>query len=131
MQTLLAQVGESHRAIGVVRKGAALARSCSVRASSSVYRANRNLALIDLMFAGMRGRSISFQPRRLCGSESVFKVHAKGGRDRLAFVVNDETERIQQGYRPILETPGANVFQLRGWQPSSLSFSETQESSGK
>lgn len=98
MRTLLAQAGRSHPAIGVRRKGAALARSRSLLASSQTYRALRNLTLIDLMFAtGMRvGEVSSLDVEDFMVTESVFRVHGKGGRYRLAFVVDEQTVCIQR-----------------------------------
>lgn len=66
--------------------------------SSRDYRSIRNLALVDLLFAtGMRvGEVSSLDLRDFVADEGVFKVRGKGGRDRLAFVVDKETLRIQR-----------------------------------
>lgn len=68
------------------------------RASSRDYRSIRNLALVDLLFAtGMRvGEVSALDLRDFLVEEGVFKVRGKGGRDRLAFVVDKETVRIQR-----------------------------------
>ena len=70
------------------------------KASSWEYRALRDLALVDLLFAtGVRVGEVSalntcdFSPR-----EAVFRVQGKGGRDRLAFVVDEQTVRIQRAH---------------------------------
>ena len=70
------------------------------QASTCGYRALRNLALIDLMFAtGMRvGEVSSLDVRDFLVEEGVFRVQGKGGRDRLAFVVDKETVHIQREY---------------------------------
>jgi site-specific recombinase XerD len=62
------------------------------------YRALRNLALVDLLFAtGMRvGEVSALNLEDFSSSEAVFRVKGKGGRDRLAFVVDEQTLRIQQ-----------------------------------
>jgi site-specific recombinase XerD len=53
---LLAYASQWHN-IKITRKGSVLARGPNTRSSSREYRAIRNLALVDLLFAtGMRGR---------------------------------------------------------------------------
>lgn len=66
--------------------------------SSRDYRSIRNLALVDLLFAtGMRvGEVSTLDLRDFIVEEAVFKVRGKGGRDRLAFIVDKETLRIQR-----------------------------------
>jgi site-specific recombinase XerD len=61
------------------------------------YSALRNLALLDLLFAtGMRvGEASALDVRDFLVEEAVFRVQGKGGRDRVACVVDDETVRIQ------------------------------------
>jgi integrase/recombinase XerD len=100
MGTLLAQAGRNHLAADVPRKGASLARSRRAHASSRDYRGLRNLALIDLMFAtGMRvGEVSALDVADFVAAESVFRVQGKGGRDRLAFVVDEQTVRIQRDH---------------------------------
>jgi integrase/recombinase XerD len=97
MQGLLAHASQSHLS-GVPRKGSVLARRSLTRSSSGEYRNLRNLALIDLLFAtGMRVGEVSslnisdFQP-----TELVFVVKGKGGRGRLAYVVDQQTILIQK-----------------------------------
>jgi integrase/recombinase XerD len=62
------------------------------------YRSIRNLALLDLMFAtGMRvGEVSSLDIQDFVIEENRFKVQGKGGIDRLAFVVDEQSVRIQQ-----------------------------------
>lgn len=66
--------------------------------SFRTYRALRNLALVDLLFAtGMRvGEASALDVRDFVLEEAVFRVQGKGGRDRLAFVVDEETVRVQE-----------------------------------
>jgi integrase/recombinase XerD len=66
--------------------------------SSRSYRALRNLAIIDLLFAtGMRvGEVSSLDVRDFLVEDGVFRVQGKGGRDRLAYVVDKETVHIQR-----------------------------------
>ncbi len=101
MRTLLAQAGRNHSVIDVPRKGAALARGRASRASSRSYRALRNFALVDLLFAtGMRvGEASALDFEDFVVDESVFRVQGKGGRDRLAFVVDEQIVRIQREHR--------------------------------
>ena len=70
------------------------------KASSCDYRALRNLALIDLLFAtGMRvGETSALDIRDFFVREAAFRVQGKGGRDRLAFIVDEETVRIQRAH---------------------------------
>lgn len=99
MGDLLAQARQNHRAAKVPRKGAALAKGKKVGSARS-YRALRNLALVDLLFAtGMRvGEVSALNLGDFAVAESVFKVSGKGGRDRLAFVVDEQTVRIQRDH---------------------------------
>jgi site-specific recombinase XerD len=87
----------------------------SLRASSSEYRSLRNLALVDLLFAtGLRvGEVSSLNVQDFFTKESVFRVKGKGGRDRLAVVVDEETVRLQRKYleaRQRIETRSAALF---------------------
>jgi site-specific recombinase XerD len=68
------------------------------KASSCDYRALRDLALIDLLFAtGIRvGEASALDIRDFFWREAAFRVQGKGRRDRLAFVVDEETMQIQR-----------------------------------
>lgn len=86
-----------------------------LRVSSPGYRSLRNLALVDLLFAtGMRvGEVSSLNIQDFFTSESVFRVKGKGGRDRLAVVVDEETVRVQRQYlevRKRIETRSPALF---------------------
>lgn len=98
MRDLLAQARQNQCAAEVPRKGSALAKTKDPGASARSYRALRNLALLDLLFAtGMRvGEVSALNLRDFAVAESVFKVSGKGGRDRLAFVVDEQTVQIQR-----------------------------------
>jgi site-specific recombinase XerD len=74
-------------------------------ASSPEYRSLRNLALVDLLFAtGLRvGEASSLNVQDFFVRESVFRVKGKGGRDRLAVVVDEETVRVQRKYLEVRE----------------------------
>lgn len=62
------------------------------------YRTLRNSALVDLLFAtGVRvGEVATLDLADYLVKEAVFKIHGKGGRDRLAFAVDKNTRQIQQ-----------------------------------
>lgn len=68
------------------------------QASSRPYRALRNLALLDLLFAtGIRvGEASALDVQDFITEEASFRVRGKGGRERLACVVDEETLRVQQ-----------------------------------
>jgi integrase/recombinase XerD len=100
IRDLLAQAKQNHRAAEASRKGPALAKCSDPGASARSYRALRNLALVDLLFAtGMRVGEVSrLNLGDFAVAESVFKVSGKGGRDRLAFVVDEQTVLIQRDH---------------------------------
>jgi integrase/recombinase XerD len=70
------------------------------KASCRSYRALRDLALVDILFAtGMRvGEVSALDIRDYFIREAVFRVQGKGGRDRLAFVVDEQTVQIQRAH---------------------------------
>jgi site-specific recombinase XerD len=72
----------------------------SLGASDLPYRKLRNMALVDLFFAtGMRvGEVSSLDVKDFSPQDAVFRVHGKGGRDRLAFTVDQNTLEIQRKY---------------------------------
>lgn len=98
MKGLLAHAGRRHDAELVPPKASVLARGQATRSSSREYRALRNLALVDLLFAtGMRvGEASSLDVEDFLLAELVFRVQGKGGRDRLAYVVDEQTVLIQR-----------------------------------
>lgn len=115
MQGLLSHAGRRHDAERVLRKGSVLARSQSARSSSREYRALRNLALVDLLFAtGIRvGEASSLDIEDFLVTELVFRVQGKGGRDRLAYVVDEQTVLIQRQHleaRLLLVTESPALF---------------------
>lgn len=94
---LFAQAKQNHSTQNVPRKGSVIAKGCSALRS---YRGIRNLALIDLLFAtGMRvGEVSSLNLSDFVIAESFFRVKGKGGRDRLAYIVDEQTVRIQRDH---------------------------------
>jgi integrase/recombinase XerD len=97
IKELLAEADREVRAANIRRKGFRLARNCRSRLTSKEYRALRNLALVDLLFAtGMRvGEASTLNLQDFTPCESVFRIRGKGGRDRLAHLVDEQTVRIQ------------------------------------
>src|SRR6266436_439625 len=95
---LLDQAKQSQSASLIPRKRSILAKGRMSGSSVRAYRALRNLALVDLLFAtGMRvGEGSSLNLEDFSIAEAVFRVKGKGGRERLAFVVDDQTMRIQR-----------------------------------
>jgi integrase/recombinase XerD len=92
-----------------------LQSSLKWKASSCGYRALRDLALIDLLFAtGIRvGEASALDIRDFFVREAAFRVQGKGGRDRLAFVVDEETVRIQRTHlaaRASIKTDSLALF---------------------
>lgn len=117
MRDLLEQALQNHSGTTDVGGGeaAAAAPLQAGNASSICYRARRNLALVDLLFAtGIRvGEAAALDTRDVRIRESVFRVQGKGGRDRLAFVVDKESVRIQREYlvaRKRIETDNPALF---------------------
>ena len=93
---LMTQASQSQS--GIARKGNVVARKRLKSELLNEYRAARNLALVDLLFAtGMRvGEVSALNLDDFVVAEAFFRVKGKGGRDRLAFVVDEQTVRIQQ-----------------------------------
>jgi site-specific recombinase XerD len=95
-QTLLAQARLQQSKGGETQRK----RLTSDRAqrSFSSYRALRNSALVDLLFAtGMRvGELSALDIKDFSVDEAIFRVQGKGGRDRLAFLVDKQTIHIQR-----------------------------------
>lgn len=100
IRALLAQSRRNYSVVEAEQNGTASSLARTGQASSRRYRVLRNLALIDLLFAtGMRvGEVSSLDVRDFLVEEGVFRVQGKGGRDRLAFVVDKETVNIQREY---------------------------------
>jgi len=114
IRELLAQAGREMQAMHVPRKGCKVARA-DRPSPSREYRALRNLALVDLLFAtGMRvGEASSLNVQDFTPSESVFRIRGKGGRDRVAYLVDEQTMRIQMkhlGARSQISTSSPALF---------------------
>lgn len=98
-QALLAQTRQQQSNLGDQAHIGDAHRDCAQRSFRS-YRAIRNSALLDLLFAtGMRvGEVSSLNIQDFSGDEGIFRVRGKGGRDRLAFIVDKDTIKIQRAH---------------------------------
>lgn len=98
MRGLLVQAKQNQSAVKVQRKASLIAKGRPQNMCLAEYRALRNLALVDLLFAtGMRvGEVSALNLEDFSPSEALFRVKGKGGRDRLAFVVDTHTLQIQE-----------------------------------
>jgi integrase/recombinase XerD len=115
IRALIAQAWRNYSVVQTGQNGNEATPTRNGQSSSRSYRALRNLALIDLLFAtGMRvGEVSSLNVRDFLVEESVFRVQGKGGRDRLAFVVDKETVHIQREYlkaRKLIQTETPALF---------------------
>jgi site-specific recombinase XerD len=115
IRSLLARARRNHSDVEVARQGEPVASPTTLTASSAGYLALRNLALVDLLFAtGMRvGEASSLDIRDFFVREAAFRVQGKGGRDRLAFAVDEETVRIQRAHldsRGHIKTESSALF---------------------
>ena len=115
IRTLLVQAGRADVSGEIQRKGPALAKHRELSGSFRNYRNLRNLALVDLLFAtGMRvGEASALDINDFNLVESVFRIKGKGGRHRLAFIVDKETIRIQRDHlelRALFESESKALF---------------------
>lgn len=101
MRSLLGRAWRNYLTVSTAQdESGALTRSGKWKASARDYRALRDLALVDILFAtGMRvGEASTLDVRDYFTREAVFRVQGKGGRDRLAFVVDEQTVQIQRAH---------------------------------
>jgi integrase/recombinase XerD len=101
MRSLLGRAWRNYLAVFIARdESGAVTNPGKRKASSCDYRALRDLALVDLLFAtGMRvGEVSALDVRDYFARDAVFRVQGKGGRDRLAFVVDEQTVQIQRAH---------------------------------
>ena len=98
-RSLLAQARQQQSNLGVEVQIGDMSKGRVQRPFRS-YRAIRNSALLDLLFAtGMRvGEVSSLNIEDFSGDEGIFRVSGKGGRDRLAFIVDKDTIQIQRAH---------------------------------
>jgi integrase/recombinase XerD len=115
MSALLSQARRTYSPTESNHKTEEATESLGEQFSFGRYGALRNLALVDLLFAtGMRvGEASALDVGDFLVEESVFRVQGKGGRHRLACVVDEETVRIQREHltaRRRFSTASAALF---------------------
>jgi integrase/recombinase XerD len=98
MRALLIQAGRSHSE-GASRVSESLLAQ-TARPLHGPYRAIRNLALVDILFAtGMRvGEVSALNITDFIVDEGMFKIKGKGGRARVGFAVDEKSLRIQKDH---------------------------------
>jgi integrase/recombinase XerD len=98
IRALLAQAWRNYSVVEADRDETGATPTGTGQSLTRSYRALRNLTIIDLLFAtGMRvGEVSSLDVRDFQVEEAVFRVQGKGGRDRLAFIVDKETVHTQR-----------------------------------
>jgi integrase/recombinase XerD len=115
MRSLLSRARRNYSEFWTGENGSPVTSSNIYIASSQDYQALRNLALVDLLFAtGMRvGEVSALDMRDFFAKDAVFSVQGKGGRQRLAYVVDDETVRIQRAHLEVrlrIKTENSALF---------------------
>lgn len=127
MKSLINQAHQKY----ILHKKEKLSQNKVIKASSCDYRILRNLALVELLFAtGMRvGEVSSIELQNFLIEESAFKITGKGGRERLAFIVDKVTIQIQQKYikiRAKIKTDSSALFlNSRGQRLSTQGIAKT------
>ena len=109
---LIAQANKASVALNSSAIGKGAQSSSSKRPVSSGYLGLRNVALLELLFAtGMRvGEVSAVNVQDFVCSDGVIKVKGKGGKERLAFIVDEVTISVLGDYlatrlRAKVETP--------------------------
>lgn len=115
VRSLIAQARHNYSNVRSDRNDARAISTKSSQASARIYRELRNLALVDILFAtGMRvGEVTTLDVQDFLVEEAIFRVRGKGGRDRLAFVVDEETIQFQRAHleaRRRIETESPALF---------------------
>jgi integrase/recombinase XerD len=115
VRSLLHQARRNHLVVKADQNGAQNAAVPPSQTFFRSYRELRNLALIDILFAtGMRvGEVSALDVQDYLVQEALFKVKGKGGRHRLAFLVDEETLRVQRAHlesRKRIETESSALF---------------------
>ncbi len=115
MKGLLIQAKQDHSITKNKKKDIKKSLNQMPKASAQDYRFLRNLALLELLFAtGMRvGEVSSIDIKDFFLEEALFKIKGKGGRERLAFIVDEITLQILREYleaRMKIETESSALF---------------------
>ena len=114
-RALLLQARRGNRVSKASKARAYLYKFKPLHPAERAYRKLRDLALIELLFAtGMRvGEVSSLDVKDFSSQEAVFRVRGKGGRDRLAFTVDQNTLEIQRKHlqsRLAIQTESPALF---------------------
>lgn len=98
MKALLVQASRTHSRAFPQIEESSLVRTAN--GSRAPYRAIRNLALVDILFAtGMRvGEVSALNVADFLVDEAMFKIKGKGGRARVGFAVDEKSLRIQKDH---------------------------------
>jgi integrase/recombinase XerD len=115
VRALLCEAQENYSVVKVSKNAVETTQVQFLRVSSDGYRALRNLAIVDILFAtGMRVGEVScLDVKDFLIEEAALKVQGKGGRDRLAFLADQETLRIQREHlevRKLIATESPALF---------------------
>ncbi|MBC7947445.1 MAG: tyrosine-type recombinase/integrase [Chitinophagaceae bacterium] len=115
MKGLLTQAQQDRSIISRQRKKRKENSTMTSKSSSQDYRTLRNLALLELLFAtGMRvGEVSSIDIKDFLAEEDIFRIKGKGGRERLAFIVDEVTLKILREHleaRMRIETENPALF---------------------
>jgi integrase/recombinase XerD len=115
MKELLTQAQQNHSITNRKQNKGKENSIPATKASSSDYRTLRNLALMELLFAtGMRvGEVSSIDIKDFLAEEDIFKINGKGGRERLAFIVDEVTLQILREHleaRMLIKTESPALF---------------------
>lgn len=113
MRSLLNQTQQNYAVLE--KRSTKAAERGKMRTSARDYLALRNVALLELLFAsGMRvGEVSAVNVRDFLASEGSLRVQGKGGKERLAFIVDKITIRVLNEYLQIrnkFKTESAALF---------------------
>ena len=115
IQNLLAQTQKNYSTLKNSQNKIEFGSQIKKRSPFRDYLVLRNIALLELLFAtGMRvGEVSAINIKDFISAEASFKVKGKGGRERLAFIVDKVTVKIQQEYlkaRQQVQTESSALF---------------------
>jgi integrase/recombinase XerD len=115
IQNLLAQTQKNYSTLKNSQNKIEFGSQIKKQSPFRDYLVLRNIALLELLFAtGMRvGEVSAINIKDFISAEASFKVKGKGGRERLAFIVDKVTVKIQQEYlkaRQQVQTESSALF---------------------
>jgi integrase/recombinase XerD len=115
VRLLFAHARQHYSTMKAKQNGIGIISSQFHQASSQAYRETRNLALVDLLFAtGIRvGELSALNLQDFLIDDAIFKIQGKGGRDRLAFIVDERIIKFQRKHLEIrrrIKTENSALF---------------------